>query len=91
MTNGETVRIRGYLKPLAALPHGLPSVDLVTKGSFAADVERTDTIPIVAAGVVAEAMVSLVLADAVLEKFGGDAVGETRRNMDAFVEGLRDY
>jgi chorismate synthase len=91
MSNGETVRVRGYLKPLATLPHGLPSVDLVTKGAFSADVERTDTAPIVAAGVVAEAMVALVLADAALEKFGGDAVRETRTNFDAFVRGLRDY
>ena len=74
MSNGEIVRVRGYLKPLATLPHGLPSVDLVTKEPFAADVERTDTAPIVAAGVVGEAMVALVLADALLEKFGGDAV-----------------
>ena len=54
MTNGEIVRMIGYLKPLATLPHGLPSTDLVTKEPFAADVERTDTVPIVAAGVVGE-------------------------------------
>jgi chorismate synthase len=91
MTNGEDVRVRGYLKPLATLPHGLPSVDLVTKQPFAADVERTDTVPIVAAGVVGEAMVALVLADAALEKFGGDAIRHTRENLDAFLAGLRDF
>lgn len=91
MTNGENVRVRGYLKPLATLPHGLPSADLVTKQAFAADVERTDTVPIVAAGVVGEAMVALVLADAALEKFGGDAIRETRANLDAFLAGLGDF
>lgn len=91
MTNGELLRLRGYLKPLATLPQALPSVDLVTKEAFVADVERTDTAPIVAAGVVAEAMVSLVLADALLEKFGGDALAETRSNLDRYVEGLRRY
>ena len=88
MTNGEIVRLLGYLKPLATLPRALPSIDLVTKEPFAADVERTDTVPIVAAGVVGEAMASLVLADALLEKFGGDALVETRRNLDAYVESL---
>jgi chorismate synthase len=91
MTNGEIVRLLGYLKPLATLPHALPSIDLVTKETFAADVERTDTVPIVAAGVVGEAMAALVLADALLEKFGGDALAETHRNLDAYVRSLRDY
>jgi chorismate synthase len=91
MTNGELVRLRGYLKPLATLPHPLPSVDLVSKAAFAADVERTDTVPIVAAGVVGEAMVALVLADALLEKFGGDTVSATRANLDSYIERLRSY
>jgi chorismate synthase len=91
MTNGEIVRLLGYLKPLATLPRALPSIDLVTKEPFDADVERTDTVPIVAAGVVGEAMAALVLADALMEKFGGDALVETRRNRDAYVKSLRDY
>jgi chorismate synthase len=91
MTNGEIVRLRGYLKPLATLRQALPSVDLITKEPFAADVERTDTAPIVAAGVVGEAMAALVLADAILEKFGGDALRETRTNVNAYVRGLREY
>jgi chorismate synthase len=91
MTNGEAIRLLGYLKPLATLPHALPSIDLVTKEPFAADVERTDTVPIVAAGVVGEAMAALILADALLEKLGGDALAETRRNLDAYVGSLRDY
>jgi chorismate synthase len=91
MTNGELIRVRGYLKPLATLPHPLPSVDLVTKESFEAAQERTDTIPIVAAGVVAEAMTCLVLADELLRKFGGDRLEETMANLERFREGLRAY
>jgi chorismate synthase len=91
MTNGEWLRLRGYLKPLATLPRALPSIDLVTKDAFVADFERTDTVPIVAAGVVGEAMVALILGDALLEKFGGDEIAETRRNLDAYLEGLRAY
>jgi len=91
MTNGEIVRLRAYLKPLATLPEPLPSVDLVTKERSVADVERTDTVPIVAAGVVGEAMAALVLADAMIEKFGGDSLRETRTNLDAYVRSLREY
>jgi chorismate synthase len=91
MSNGELIRLLGYLKPLATLPRALPSVDLLSKETFVADVERTDTVPIVAAGVVAEAMVALVLGDAMLEKFGGDSVHETRANLDAYRVRLRDY
>jgi len=91
MTNGEIVRLRAYLKPLATLPEPLPSVDLLTKEPSVADVERTDTVPIVAAGVVGEAMAALVIADAMLEKFGGDSLRETRANLDAYVRSLREY
>lgn len=91
MTNGEVVRLRAYLKPLATLPEPLPSVDLVTKEPSVAGVERTDTVPIVAAGVVGEAMAALVLADAMLEKFGGDSLRETRTNLYAFVRSLGEY
>jgi len=91
MSNGEIVRLRAYLKPLATIPNALPSVDLVTKEPSVADVERTDTVPIVAAGVVGEAMCSLVLADAMLEKFGGDSIREMRTNLDAYLQHLREY
>ncbi len=91
MTNGEVVRLFAYLKPLATLPVPLPSVDLVTKERSVADVQRTDTVPIVAAGVVGEAMAGLVLADAMMEKFGGDSLRETRINLDAYVLSLREY
>jgi len=91
MTNGEIIRIQGYLKPLSTLPRPLPSVDLVTKVAFEATRERTDTIPIVAAGVVGEAMTSLVLADELLAKFGGDRLEETLRNLTAYRESLETY
>jgi chorismate synthase len=91
MSNGELVRLQGFLKPLATLPRALPSVDLVSKQPFVADVERTDTIPIVAAGVVGEAMVALVLADAMMEKLGGDSILEMRASLNAHRERLRRY
>ena len=91
MSNGETVRVRGYLKPLSTLPRPLPSVDLVTKEGSEADVERTDTIPIVAAGVVGEAMTCLVLADEMLAKFGGDHLEEIRRNLHGYRAALASF
>jgi chorismate synthase len=91
MTNGEIVRLCAYLKPLATLPEPLPSVDLVSKQFSQADVERTDTVPIVAAGIVGEAMTALVLAEAMLEKFGGDSIRETRASLDSYVRGLLEY
>jgi chorismate synthase len=91
MTNGETVVCRGYLKPLATLPRPLRSVDLVDKGAFEAARERTDTIPIVAAGVVGEAAVGWVLADEMLRKFGGDSIEETRRNLEAYRASLERF
>jgi chorismate synthase len=76
---------------LATIRDALPSVDLITKDPAPASIERTDTVPVVAAGVVGEAMVALVLADAVLDKFGGDSVGETKANLGTYARGLRDY
>jgi chorismate synthase len=91
MSNGETIRVRGYLKPLATLPKPLASVDLVDKSPFEAAFERTDTIPIVAAGVVGEAMAALILADELLRKCGGDSLAETLRNLAGYRDSLRDY
>lgn len=91
ISNGEMIRLRGYLKPLSTLPRPLPSADLVTKQAFEATRERTDTIPIVAAGVIAEAMACLVIADELLIKFGGDHLRETLRNLTAFRDSLREY
>jgi chorismate synthase len=91
MTNGEEIRVRGYVKPLSTLPRPLHSVDLKSKQEFQAQVERTDVCAIAAAGVVGEAMVAFVLAQAFLEKFGGDSLGETRRNHAGYLEQLRAY
>jgi chorismate synthase len=91
MSNGEMIRLRGYLKPLATLPRPLASVDLVSKEAVEAARERTDTIPIVAAGVVGEAMACLVLADELLIKFGGDSLDETLRNLEAYRAALRAF
>jgi len=91
MSNGETIRCTGWLKPLASLPKPLDSIDLVTKERFEAVRERTDTIPIVAAGVVGEAMVAWILAEELTIKFGGDHVGELKRNFEAYRRQLADY
>jgi chorismate synthase len=91
MSNGEVIRVRGYLKPLATLPKPLGSVDLVDKSPFEAAFERTDTIPIVAAGVVGEAMIALVLADELLLKCGGDSLAETLRNLASYRDSIRNF
>ncbi|MCL6544673.1 MAG: chorismate synthase [Bryobacteraceae bacterium] len=91
ITNGEDIVIRGYLKPISTLRRPLESVDLVTKEPSRAAYERSDVCVVPAAGVVAEAMVALVLAEAMLEKFGGDSLEETRRNYDGYIEQLRSY
>jgi chorismate synthase len=91
MTNGEVLRLTAYLKPLATLLEPLPTVDLDSKRPMKADIERTDTIPIVAAGVVGEAMVALVVAEAMIEKFGGDSLRETQTNLKAYLGSLMEY
>lgn len=91
ITNGEMIRIRAWLKPLATLPQPLDSIDLVTKQRFGAARERTDTIPIVAAGVVGEAMLSLILADELLIKFGGDRLQELLNNLEGFRRDVADF
>ncbi|MBX3194200.1 MAG: chorismate synthase [Microbacteriaceae bacterium] len=93
MSTGTVLRVRAGMKPIATVPHALRSVDVATGEATGAHHQRSDVCAVPAAGVVAEAMVALVLADAALEKFGGDAVAETRRNLDAYLaaipEGLR--
>jgi len=91
ITNGEDVVVRGFLKPISTLRRPLESVDLVTREPSKAAYERSDVCVVPAAGVVAEAMVALVLAQAMLEKFGGDSLAETRRNYDGYIEQLRSY
>src|SRR5262249_33302951 len=84
VTNGEDLRITGYMKPIATLMKPLRSVDLTTMTESPAAVERSDVCAVPAAAVVAEAMVALVLADAAVEKFGGDSMGELMANWQAF-------
>jgi len=88
ISNGEDVVVRGWLKPISTLRRPLESVDLVTRQPVAAAYERSDVCVVPAAAVVAEAMVAFVLADAFLEKFGGDSLAETRRNYQGYLEQL---
>lgn len=89
MTTGEILRVRAAMKPIATVPRALRTVDLATGEEAVAHHQRSDVCAVPAAGIVAEAMVALVLADAVLEKFGGDSVGETRRNLQTYLDNLR--
>ncbi len=91
ISNGGEVRVTGYMKPLSTLKKPLPSVDVETKEPFAAAVERTDITAITAAGVVGEAMTALTLADAFLEKFGGDSLKETARNLRGYRTQIQKY
>ena len=91
ITNGEEVRVRGHLKPISTLRRALRSVDIDTKEEESAAFERSDVTAVPAAGVIGEAMVALVLADAMREKFGGDSLGEMRRNFEGYREQLRGY
>jgi chorismate synthase len=86
VTNGEDVIVHGALKPISTLPRGLPSADLITGDSTPAFYERSDVCVVPAAGVIGEAMVALVLADAALEKFGGDHLRESLRNFAAYMK-----
>jgi chorismate synthase len=91
MTNGEEVRIRGYLKPIATLRKRLRSVHIETKEPLEADFERSDVTAVPAAGVIGEAMVAIVLARAMREKFGGDSLKEMKRNFDGYTRQIREY
>jgi chorismate synthase len=88
ITNGEDVVVRGYLKPISTLRRPLQTADLVTKEAVKAAYERADVCVVPAAGVIGEAMVSLTLAAAFLEKFGGDSLAETRRNFEGYQKQL---
>jgi chorismate synthase len=91
ITNGENIVVRGYLKPISSLRQPLESVDFENKEVVKAAYERSDICVVPAAGVVGEAMVGLVLARAFLEKFGGDSMGETRRNYEGYLEQVRRF
>jgi chorismate synthase len=91
ITNGEDLRVIGYLKPIPTLKKALKSVDMITKEPFLAQHERSDTCTVPAAGVIGESMVALVVARAMLEKFGGDSLEETKRNYSGYMDQLRRY
>jgi chorismate synthase len=91
MTNGQDVVVRGLLKPISTLRRPLESVDLVTREPALAAYERSDVCVVPAAGVIGEAMVSIILAQAFLEKFGGDSLEETRRNFEGYKEQVRNF
>jgi chorismate synthase len=89
MTTGEALRVRAAMKPIATVPRALRTIDVATGEEAVAHHQRSDVCAVPAAGIVAEAMVALVVADALLEKFGGDSVGETRRNVEGYLQALR--
>lgn len=85
MTNGQTLRVRAAMKPISTVPRALKTVDMADGSAATGIHQRSDVCAVPAAGVVAEAMVALVLARAVLEKFGGDSLAETKRNVDSYL------
>ena len=91
ITNGQDVIVRGYLKPISTLRTPLGTVDMVTKQPISAAYERSDVCVVPAGGVAGEAMVSIVLAQAMVEKFGGDSLGEMRRNFDGYLRQLKEF
>ncbi len=91
ITNGENLVVRGLLKPISTLRRPLESVDLTSRQPALAAYERSDVAVVPAAGVVGEAMVAIVLAQAFLEKFGGDSLPETRRNYDSYLAQVREF
>jgi chorismate synthase len=91
MTNGQDVLVRGLLKPISTLRRPLESVDLQTHEPALAAYERSDVCVVPAAGVIGEAMVAIVLAQAFLEKFGGDSLAETRRNLEGYMEQVKNF
>lgn len=90
MSNGEVLRVRAAMKPIATVPRALRTVDVTTGDAAQAHHQRSDVCAVPAAGVVAEAMVALVLAELALEKFGGDSLAETRRNVAAYLARLTE-
>ena len=90
MSTGTLLRVSAAMKPISTVPHALRTVDVATGIAAEAHHQRSDVCAVPAAGVVAEAMVALVLANSVLEKFGGDSLGETKRNLEAYLAAIPD-
>jgi chorismate synthase len=91
VTNGQDVVVRAFMKPISTLRRGLPSVDTETREAHRSQWERSDVTAVPACGVVCEAMLAIVLADAMREKFGGDSLGEMQRNYKAYVDELQRF
>jgi chorismate synthase len=91
ITNGEELRVRGYLKPISTLRKALHSVDINSKAEDLAAFERSDITAVPAAGVIGEAMLAIVLANSMREKFGGDSIDEMRRNYESYIQSLQNY
>jgi chorismate synthase len=91
MTNGQYLVVRGFIKPISTLRQPLESVDLETRDPASAMYERSDVAVVPAAGVIGEAMVSIVLAQAMIEKFGGDSLAEMKRNYEAYQQQVREF
>jgi chorismate synthase len=90
MSNGEVIRVRAAMKPISTVPRALQTIDVATGEAAKAHHQRSDVCAVPAAGVVAEAMVALVIANAVLEKFGGDSLNETKRNLESYLANIPD-
>jgi chorismate synthase len=90
MSTGTVLRVRAGMKPIATVPHALRTVDIATGQAAEAHHQRSDVCAVPAAGIVAEAMVALVLANSILEKFGGDSITETKRNLDGYLAAIPD-
>ena len=88
MSTGELLRVRAAMKPISTIPKALQTIDTATKEAAVAINQRSDVCAVPAAGVVAEAMVALVLAEAILNKFGGDSLSECQRNIHSYLENL---
>jgi chorismate synthase len=91
VTNGQDVVVRAFMKPISTLRRGLPSVDIETRDAHRSQWERSDVTAVPACGVVCEAMLAIVLADAMREKFGGDSLGEMQRNVAGYLEQLQRF
>lgn len=91
MSTGEVLRVRAAMKPISTIPRALDTIDLSTGEAAKAINQRSDVCAVPAAGIVAEAMVALVLAEAIMEKFGGDSLGETKRNIVSYLENLPKF
>jgi chorismate synthase len=91
VTNGQDVVVRAFMKPISTLRRGLPSVDIDTREAHRSQWERSDVTAVPACGVVCEAMLAIVLAGAMREKFGGDSLQEMKRNYDGYLDELRRF